>query len=422
MALEQLLKNVFHSVTRKATPYLAAGIMALTPVYGCGDDGGAVAGCTTNQDCKGERVCYQSECVDEAPVADVDATNGGDVYDSAETAGPSCPGPCEEEGQKMCYDHTNGYSLCTDLDGDGCFERDDANGVLCGNSPIFFDSYCLDNVGCVEYEDDCGIQGFACNDGECISSNLFCDDSEDCADGSDEKYCGETPCPMIDKGYEIIKDGNCCTESTLESDLFCIVDSFELKTYGLGIMTSNHYSLWIEKSGEIQNVSFSGEVISAINFSDTDSMRGLASTDEGGLYSIHDNGKVLHFDPSDGFIHFTYSHDVSTPTNLASGGGLFTTDPQGNVYELNLGNGTSDLLFDTDCEPGLGGGFVRHPNNGGGNFYLGSCGNNHDKVNSYSGDGKWLDSFILPSKGIASDGSALWFSLGNYFIKVEKDE
>ena len=40
----------------------------------------------------------------------------------------------------------------------------------------------------------CGADTFECGDGTCIPMAYVCDNENDCDDGSDETYCGETKC------------------------------------------------------------------------------------------------------------------------------------------------------------------------------------------------------------------------------------
>ena len=38
-------------------------------------------------------------------------------------------------------------------------------------------------------ESPCPVGETACNDGQCVDSSFFCDNFDDCADGSDELMC-----------------------------------------------------------------------------------------------------------------------------------------------------------------------------------------------------------------------------------------
>lgn len=72
----------------------------------------------------------------------------------------------------------------------------------------------------------CELSEFRCEDGQCIPHTWRCDNSMDCADGSDEVNCGELAdvtaqcvCVCVCGFLHIVEGGKCCTNEIITYNL-----------------------------------------------------------------------------------------------------------------------------------------------------------------------------------------------------------
>ncbi len=166
----------FTSVRAALTWSLTAlAAFVLLTASGCGDDNNGAAGCTVDSDCRGTRVCRESQCVD------ADEVNNDENNDENNDTPTDCEGDLDCTPDQVC-------------DSGACGERTGTGDPDCGGDRFCYAGLCRAAIDCQDDSDCSFFSGGYCDDGRCTPGCFIAADcpdpqTQDCAEGICRARC-----------------------------------------------------------------------------------------------------------------------------------------------------------------------------------------------------------------------------------------
>lgn len=201
------LFDVVMSLERKLKMLVAgAALVGLSSILGCtspvssgnAKNNKAQAGCISNSECKGDRICIKGECVEKEPGNNYPPpVDEKDVYTSSKDV--SSPNDSYSTKDTMLSKDTTSFDFWVYNDFAG--NESSNNNYDSWNNYEDFGNNFSDLNGNYDSFSGCNWNEFQCNDGKCIPQNYLCDGGNDCNNGEDEYNCSSNDVYLYDSNF-----------------------------------------------------------------------------------------------------------------------------------------------------------------------------------------------------------------------------